>query len=117
MDLTFLTQFIDANKVGGWVRAGVAAAIGAAITKWPWLSQYLDPATQAALGVAAAGVVVGLWSQLTKTDKAKVQAAAGVIDPDTGNPTIVVTSAALAAATPNQENIVSHQDVKVITQP
>lgn len=74
MNLTFLTQFVDASKVGGWARAGVAALLGIAISKWPALSTVLDPTTQAALGLAVSGAVVGLWSQLTKTDAAKVAA-------------------------------------------
>ena len=72
--MNFLTQFIDASKVGGWARAGVAALLGIAIAKWPALSAVLDPTTQAALGLAVSGVVVGVWSQLTKTDAAKVAA-------------------------------------------
>lgn len=115
MDFSFVTQFIDATKVGGWVRAGVAAGLGVAIGKWPGLSGVLDPATQQAIGVAVAAVVVGVWSQLTKSDTAKLKAAAGVVAPD-GTKTLIVTSPALAAATPAQENIVSHQDVKVTPQ-
>lgn len=74
MDLSFLSQFIDANKLGGWVRAGVASLLAVAIGKFPGLSTYLDPSTQTALGVVAAGIVVGVWSQLTKTDSAKLAA-------------------------------------------
>ena len=72
--MNFLTQFIDAGKVGGWARAGVAALLGIAISKWPALSSVLDPTTQAALGLAISGAIVGVWSQLTKTDAAKVAA-------------------------------------------
>src|ERR1039458_5416896 len=74
MNISFLTQFIDASKVGGWARAGVAALLGIAIFKWPALSSVLDPTTQAALGLAVSGAVVGIWSQMTKTDAAKVAA-------------------------------------------
>ena len=74
MNLSFLTQFFDASKVGGYARSGVAALLGIAIAKWPALSAVLDPTTQAALGLAVSGVVVGVWSQLTKTDAAKVAA-------------------------------------------
>src|ERR1039458_9777402 len=52
----------------------MAALLGIAIAKWPALSVVLDPTTQAALGLAVSGVVVGVWSQLTKTDAAKVAA-------------------------------------------
>ena len=74
MDLSFLTQFFDASKVGGYARSGVAALLGIAIAKWPALATVLDPTTQAALGLAVSGAVVGIWSQLTKSDAAKVAA-------------------------------------------
>lgn len=61
-----LTKLIDSSVLGGWVRAGVASALGAAIAKWPALSTILDPATQTALGVAVSGVVVGVWSHVAK---------------------------------------------------
>ncbi len=61
-----LTKLIDAGTLGGWVRAGVASVLGIAIAKWPALSGILDPATQTALGAAAAGIVVGLWSHIAK---------------------------------------------------
>ena len=74
MNISFLTQFFDASKVGGYARSGVAALLGIAIAKWPALSSVLDPSTQAFLGLAVSGMVVGIWSQLTKTDAAKVAA-------------------------------------------
>src|ERR1035437_5101218 len=80
MNLSFLTQFFDASKVGGYARSGVAALLGIAISKWPALSSVLDPTTQAALGLAVSGAVVGIWSQLTKTDAAKLAAVAALPD-------------------------------------
>src|ERR1700690_3931717 len=98
MDLSILTQFIDANKLGGWVRAGVASALALLLTRYaatfPLLADILSPQVQLAIGAAVSTAVVGLWSQLTKTDKSKLVAAAGVVDPATGKPTIVVTSQA-----------------------
>lgn len=70
--LALLSTIIGPDKIGGWVRSGVAALLGILIAKWPLLSQVLDPATQSAIGFAAAGIVVGLWSQVTKTEAAKV---------------------------------------------
>lgn len=120
MNWSLLTQFVDANKIGGWVRAAVASGLALVLThyaaQFPLLSDILSPQVQLAIGAMASTLAVGLWSQLTKTDKSKVQAAAAVLDPETGKRTIVVTSAALAAATPNQPNIVSHDDVKVTQQ-
>lgn len=67
MDLSSLTKLVDSGKVGGWVRAGVASGLTALIAKWPGLSQYLDPATQAALGAAISGIAVDIWSHIAKT--------------------------------------------------
>jgi hypothetical protein len=64
MDLLF--SLVSADKVGGWARAAVAAVIATAFSKWPFLKDYLDPSTQAALGVAVAGVAVGAWSHIAK---------------------------------------------------
>ena len=114
--MDFITQFIDANKLGGWVRAGVASGLAVLIGKFPGLSSYLDPGTQAAIGVAVAGIAVGIWSQLTKTDKAKVQMAADTVDPTTGKKTVDITSPANSEATPDQPNIVAHSDLTQATQ-
>jgi hypothetical protein len=92
MNLSFLTQFFDASKVGGYARSGVAALFGIAIAKWPALSAYLDPATQAALGLAVSGVAVGVWSQLTKTNAAKI-AAVNALPPDQVLGVVVATTA------------------------
>ena len=105
MDLSFLSQFIDANKIGGWVRAGVASLLAVAIGKFPGLSTYLDPGTQQALGVAVAGVAVGIWSQLTKTDKAKIEMVRDLAnDPTSPVKGVVITNTAegqaLAASIP-----------------
>ena len=92
MNLSFFTQFFDASKVGGYARSGVAALFGIAIAKWPALSVYLDPATQAALGLAVSGIAVGVWSQLTKSDAAKV-AAVEAMPPSQIAGVIVATTA------------------------
>lgn len=73
-----LAKFIDADKLGGWVRAGVASLLTIAIAHWAPLGSILTPETQTSLGVVVAGIVVGIWSQLTKSDAAKMQMAAEV---------------------------------------
>lgn len=82
MNLGFLSQFINADKLGGWVRAGVASGLGFLIAhyaaKYPLLTDILSPEVQASIGVFASAVVVGLWSQLTKTDAAKIEMAAAI---------------------------------------
>lgn len=55
-----------------------------------------------------------VWSMFAHTDKANLQAAAAVVDPDTGKKVTIVASPAMAAATPDQNNIVSSTDVKVL---
>lgn len=66
MDLKFLSMFINADWVGGHTRAWVAAGLALAIAKYPGLSSYLDPGTQAAIGVAVSGIAVGVWSHVAK---------------------------------------------------
>jgi hypothetical protein len=66
MDLSILTKLIDADKLGGWVRAGVAAGLGALIAKWPGLGAYVDPGTQAQIGAVVATIIVGVWSHYAK---------------------------------------------------
>jgi len=82
MNLTFLSQFINADKLGGWVRSGVATILGYLIAhyaaKYPILTDVLSPEVQAAIGVAFSAAAVGLWSQLTKTDTAKIEMAAAI---------------------------------------
>jgi hypothetical protein len=62
-----LATFLDAGKVGGYVRAGVATGLGLAVAKVPVLGAVMDPATQAALGVFLSGLAVGIWSHYVKT--------------------------------------------------
>ena len=66
MDLSILLMFVNTSKVGGWTRAAVGAGFAAALAKWPLLKDYLDPATQAAVATAAAGIAVGIWSHIAK---------------------------------------------------
>jgi hypothetical protein len=76
--LEILAKFIDADKLGGWVRGGLAALFTFLLLKFPGLTPFLSDAVRDAVSVLAVTVVVGLWSQLTKTDYAKVQMAADV---------------------------------------
>lgn len=62
-----LSRLVDADKLGGWVRAIVASLIALAIGKWPWLSSFVTPDIQAAIAVAVSGFVVGLWQAIAKS--------------------------------------------------
>lgn len=62
-----LLAFIGPDKVGGWVRAWVGAALVALIGKNPSLATYFDPATQTAIAVGISGLAVSIWSHVVKT--------------------------------------------------
>jgi hypothetical protein len=66
-----LTQFIDADKLGGWVRAWVGAGLAAVLASMPGLRDVLTPDVQAALGVVASGLAIGAWSHFAKYLKDK----------------------------------------------
>ncbi len=72
--MNFISRFIDASKVAGWVRAIVAAGLAVALARWPVLKPYLPTEVQTALSVVIAGILVGVWSQMTKTDDANLKA-------------------------------------------
>ena len=65
--LQTLSTFVDAGKLGGWVRAGVAAGLPMLVAKYQPLGTILDPATQTAIGVALSGIAVGIWSHYVKS--------------------------------------------------
>lgn len=67
MSKSVLASLVDENKLGGWVRAGVASGLSILIAKWQPLGSILDPATQTALGVVVSGIVVGVWSHYVKS--------------------------------------------------
>lgn len=64
---SLLVRIVDADKLGGWVRALVASLIALLIGKWPALSAIVTPDMQAAIAVAVSGFVVGLWSTIAKS--------------------------------------------------
>lgn len=67
MDLDFLKLFVSKDKLGGWVRAGVASGLATFLTAYPWAGQYLTQQAQTAIGVVAASIVVGAWSHYVKS--------------------------------------------------
>jgi hypothetical protein len=66
----FLGKLIDAGKIGGWVRAAVAAVLTMVVAKLalkiPAISQIVTPGTIDYVAVAAGTFVAGLWSQVVK---------------------------------------------------
>ena len=74
-----------------------------------WMGQ-ADAVTLTPALILLPALAYGAW---VNRDKALIQSAGNVIDPKTCKPTIIVTSPEMAAATPDQNNIVSNTDVKV----
>jgi hypothetical protein len=66
MNISMLVKLVDASKLGGWVRAGVAVGLGYVVAHVPVLTDVLTPAVQDALGAAASGIVIGAWSHVAK---------------------------------------------------
>jgi hypothetical protein len=65
--LDILKSLVDAEKLGGWVRAGVAAAAPWLVIKVPFLATAFTPDVLNAFAVVASAVVVGIWSQYVKS--------------------------------------------------
>jgi hypothetical protein len=65
--LSVLSKFVDAGKLGGWVRSGVGALFVMAIARWPVLGDIVPADVQVELAAAFATVIVGLWSHLAKS--------------------------------------------------
>lgn len=108
MNLGILSKIIGPDKIGGWVRAGVGAAFVAAVARWPVLGAYLAPDVQTQLAAALAALVVGAWSQLTKTDDAKMKMTEAL--PDVANIVVKPTATdgvAAAAADPTRTKVVT----------
>jgi hypothetical protein len=105
--LSLLTKFVDANKLGGWVRAIVAAGFVALIAEYPVLGNYVAPAVQTQIAAAIAAIVVGYWSQLTKSDEAKIKMVTDLPGVDTVNINATATDGvAKAAADPTQPKVI-----------
>jgi hypothetical protein len=65
--IAMLVKAIDNNILGGWIRAAVAAILGAA-SGWfgGALAPYLTADFQIALGVVVSTIVIGIWSWVAK---------------------------------------------------
>lgn len=93
-------------------------AIAVLATMWlGWMVKrgYLGESDAGALAPALILLPSLFWGWWVNRDKALVQAAAAVVGAD-GKKTVVVTSPELAAATPNENNIVSNTEAKVVTK-
>lgn len=60
-----IVKLIDADKMGGWVRAGLATILGAGATSiGGWF--VATPEWKTAVGVIVSGIAVGAWSHIAK---------------------------------------------------
>ena len=100
--MEFLTQLVDASKLGGWARAVVASLLGVAIAKWPGLAGYIPPDAQAAIGAAVASIVVGAWSHVSKESTSSV---ARLAKDTPGVATVILKDQATADAIPGNKVI------------
>jgi hypothetical protein len=64
--MSLLIRSVDAGQLAGWVRAGVAAGLTAALVKWTVLEPFVTPEFQEAAVVVATTVAVGIWSTVAK---------------------------------------------------
>jgi hypothetical protein len=69
MNWSWLTMFLSADKVGGYVRAGVAGLLADLVLKYPGLADTFTPNEQTAIATAVAGLAVGFWSHVAKNVK------------------------------------------------
>lgn len=65
--LSVLAKFINADTIGGYVRAAVAAG-ASALLAWTggWLVPFVTPEVQTAITAALTALLVGIWSQISK---------------------------------------------------
>ena len=65
--IDIFVKLINADQVGGWVRAAVAAFFGAnaGLMVGP-LVGFADPTAQTAVGLVVSTIAVGLWSTVAK---------------------------------------------------
>jgi len=79
-----------------------------------WLVKkgYLGESDAATLAPAIVLLPALAWGWYNNSNKSLLQSAANVVGDD-GKKTVIVASPELAAATPDQQNIISNKDVKV----
>jgi len=63
--LSVLTSIVGPTQLGGWVRAGMAAAGGFLVAHYG-MQYWNGDAVISGIGTALSAVIVGLWSSLGK---------------------------------------------------
>lgn len=69
--LSIIAKFVNADTIGGYVRAAVAAGFGALLAwKGGWLVPFATPEVQTAITAALTAALVGIWAQISKNTTA-----------------------------------------------
>lgn len=106
--ISILAKFINADTIGGYVRAAVAAGTSALLA-WTgaWIMPFVSPQMQTAITATITAAIVGLWAQISKNTTAPtatqtvavISAAAGkgIVTPQTAaavkkNPDIAMSA-------------------------
>lgn len=65
--LSIIAKFVNADTIGGYVRAAVAAG-ASALLAWTgsWILPFISAEAQTAVTAAITALLVGLWSQIAK---------------------------------------------------
>jgi len=63
--ISILSTLIGPTQLGGWVRAGIAAAGGFLVAHYG-MQYWNGDAVISGIGTAASAIVVGFWSSLAK---------------------------------------------------
>jgi hypothetical protein len=88
----------------------LAERITTVIATWAVTKGYITPAQMTEYAPLAVGVAAAIYAWWVNRPKALVQAASNIPG------TTVVTTPELANATPNNENILSNTDTKVVNK-
>jgi hypothetical protein len=66
--MSIIKSLVDASKLGGWIRAGVAAGAGYAAAKMSgdFATLFSNPEFVGGLSVVLSGIAVAVWSQIVK---------------------------------------------------
>lgn len=102
---------MQADQIKGMLDRAIAV-IATMFLAWMVKKGWLGESDAAALTPALVLLPSLMWGWWNNRDKALLQSAANVVGED-GKRTLIVTSATMAAATPENTNIVSNAEVKV----
>lgn len=61
-----ISMFVNANKIGGWVRSGVAVGLPFMLHRYPLLTDFMPLGAQDALVTILTFAAIGLWSHISK---------------------------------------------------